>query len=49
VLTLAAAGVEQLWDELLQLEVKELPADLAALDELLSDPWLLAPIAARWE
>src|SRR4051794_39623267 len=49
VLTLAAAGVEQLWDELLPLEVKELAADLAALDELLSDPALLAPIAARWE
>jgi IS5 family transposase len=49
VLTLAAAAVEQLWDELLPLEVKELPADLAALDELLGDPRLLAPIAARWE
>jgi IS5 family transposase len=49
VLTLAAAGVEQLWDELLPLEVKELPQDLAALDALLGDPALLAPIAARWE
>lgn len=49
VLTLAAAGSEQLWDELLPLEVKELPADLAALDELLSDPRLLAPIAQAWE
>jgi transposase, IS5 family len=49
VLTLAAAGVEQLWDELLPLEVKQLPADLAALDELLRDPRLLAPIAAGWE
>ena len=48
-LTLAAAGAEQLWDELLPLEVKELPGDLAALDELLGDPALLAPIAARWE
>ena len=48
-LTLAAAGVEQLWDELLPLEVKELPQDLAALDALLGDPALLAPIAARWE
>jgi hypothetical protein len=45
VLTLAAGPVEQLWDELLPLEVKELPGDLAALDELLSDPSLLAPIA----
>ena len=48
-LTLAAAGAEQLWDELLPLEVKELPADLAALDELLSDPSLVAPIAESWE
>jgi IS5 family transposase len=49
VLTLAAGPVEQLWDELLPLEVKELPGDLAALDELLSDPSLLAPIAESWE
>jgi IS5 family transposase len=49
VLTLAAGPVEQLWDELLPLEVKELPEDLAALDELLSDPRLLAPIADCWE
>jgi transposase, IS5 family len=49
VLTLAAGGVEQLWDELLPLEVRELPEDLAALDELLSDPRLMAPIADRWE
>jgi transposase, IS5 family len=49
VLTLAAAGVEQLWDELLPLEVRELPADLAALDALLSDPRLLAPIADAWQ
>jgi hypothetical protein len=48
-LTLAAAGVEQLWDELLPLEVRELPDDLAALDALLSDPGLLAPIADSWE
>jgi IS5 family transposase len=49
VLTLAAAGAEQLWDELLPLEVKQLPSDLAALDALLGDPALLAPIAACWE
>ena len=48
-LTLAAAGAEQLWDELWPLEVKQLPADLAALDELLEDPALLAPIADAWE
>ena len=48
-LTLAAPGAEQLWDELLPLEVKQLPDDLAALDVLLGDPGLLAPIADRWE
>src|SRR5919197_5610574 len=49
VLTPAAAGAEQLWDELLPLEVKRLPGDLAALDELLNDPALVAPIAAAWD
>jgi IS5 family transposase len=44
-----ATGVESLWDEILPAEVKALPDDLAALDELLSDPVLLAPIAVRWE
>ena len=44
-----ATGVESLWDEILPAEVKALPEDLAALDELLCDPALLAPIAARWE
>jgi IS5 family transposase len=38
-----------LWDEILPVEVKVLPDDLARLDELLSDPALLAPIAVRWE
>jgi IS5 family transposase len=46
---MSAAGAESLWDEILPEEVKALPDDLAALDELLSDPVLLAPIAARWE
>src|SRR5271170_4382044 len=44
-----AVGVESLWDEILPAEVKALPDDLARLDELLSDPALLAPISARWE
>lgn len=39
--------VESLWDEVLPAEVRELPEDLARLDGLLSDPALLAPIAAR--
>src|ERR1700745_3147966 len=46
---MSAAGAESLWDEILPAEVKALPDDLAALDELLCDPGLLAPIALRWE
>jgi transposase, IS5 family len=49
VLTLFADGAESLWDELLPEEVRVLPDDLARLDELLSDPELLVPIAVRWE
>jgi len=51
VLTLAASQAESLWDEALPLEVRELPADLAALDEVLADPELLVPIVERfrWE
>jgi IS5 family transposase len=48
VLTLWADQAESLWDEGLPVEVRELPEDLAALDRLLSDPELLAPIVARW-
>ena len=47
-LRLSAGQVESLWDEVLPVEVRELPEDLAALDALLSDPGLLAPIAAGW-
>jgi transposase, IS5 family len=49
VLTMFADGAESLWDELLPEEVRVLPDDLARLDELLSDPGLLVPIAIRWE
>jgi transposase, IS5 family len=49
VLTLSAPGAESLWDEILPEEVRVLPDDLAALDELLADPAVLAPIARRWE
>jgi IS5 family transposase len=49
VLTLSAAGAESLWDEILPEEVRVLPDDLAALDALLADPAMLAPIAQRWE
>jgi IS5 family transposase len=48
VLTLFAGQAESLWDEALPIEVRELPENLAALDELLSDPELLAPIVARF-
>jgi IS5 family transposase len=47
-LTLRAPQAETLWDELLPLEVRELPEDLARIDELLGDPELLRPIAAHW-
>ena len=48
-LTLRAPQVETLWDEVLPIDVNELPEDLARIDELLSDPGLLAPIAAHWQ
>jgi IS5 family transposase len=48
VLTLRAPQVETLWDELLPVEARELPEDLARIDELLSDPELLGPIAECW-
>jgi IS5 family transposase len=48
VLTLVAGQAESLWDEALPIEVRELPADLAALDELLSDAELLGPIVERF-
>ncbi|MCA1678650.1 MAG: transposase [Actinobacteria bacterium] len=47
-LRLVAAQAETLWDEALPVEVRQLPEDLAALDELLCDPVLLAPITAHW-
>jgi hypothetical protein len=49
VLTLAAPGAESSWDELLPLEVRELPEDLARLDELLRDRELLRPIERHWQ
>jgi IS5 family transposase len=48
-LRLAGGQVESLFDELLPVEVRELPAELAALDRLLADPRLLAPIEQAWE
>jgi IS5 family transposase len=48
VLTLLAGQPECLWDDALPVEVRELPADLAALDVLLSDHELLFPLVERW-
>ena len=48
VLTLLADQPECLWDDVLPVEVKELPEDLAALDVLLSDHELLWPLVERW-
>ena len=48
-LVLVGEQVESLFDEALPIAVRELPEDLARLDELLSDPALLAPITAAWE
>ena len=47
-LTLLADQPECLWDDALPLDVKELPADLAALDVLLADPEVLWPLVERW-
>jgi IS5 family transposase len=47
-LRLTGEQVESLFDELLPVEVRELPADLTALDRLLADPRLLAPIEQAW-
>jgi len=48
-LTLLGGQVESLWDEVLPAGVRELPADLARLDRILSDPGLLTPISDAWE
>jgi transposase, IS5 family len=47
-LRLTGGQVESLFDELLPAEVRELLAELAALDRLVADPRLLAPIEQAW-
>jgi transposase, IS5 family len=47
-LRLWGGQVESLLDMGLPVEVRELPVDLAALDGLLSDPALLAPVERAW-
>ena len=48
-LTLVGGQVECLWDEVLPVEVRELPEDLARLDRVLADEMLLFPIAQAWQ
>src|SRR4051794_37010221 len=48
-LTLKGEQVESLWDEVLPIEARELPDDLARLDRVLLDPALLSPVEAAWE
>ena len=48
-LLLEARAVELLWDEVLPIETRLLPADLAVIDRVLDDPAVLAPIAAHWQ
>jgi transposase, IS5 family len=47
-LRLSGGQVESLFDLGLPIEVRELPADLAALDRLLGDPALLEPVERAW-
>jgi transposase, IS5 family len=48
-LTLVGGQVECLWDEVLPVEVRELPEDLARLGKALADEMLLWPIAQAWQ
>ncbi len=48
-LRLSGGQVETLFDLGLPVEVRALPADLAALDRLLGDPALLAPVERAWD
>jgi IS5 family transposase len=48
-LVLEARPVEVLWDEVLPIEARLLPADLAVIDAVLCDPAVLEPIVAHWQ
>jgi IS5 family transposase len=48
-LRLQGGQMETLWDEVLPEKLRELPDDLAQIDELLRDEALLAPIEAHWD
>src|SRR4051812_50044201 len=47
-LRLSGGQVESLFDLGLPVQVVELPAELAAVDRLLADPAVLAPIEVGW-
>jgi hypothetical protein len=47
-LTLLGGQVEVLWDEVVPIEARELPQDLAGLDRVLRDPALLGPGREAW-
>lgn len=48
-LRLSGWQVESVFDKALTIEVRELPADLAGLNRLLSDPSVLALVEGKWE
>jgi len=48
-LRLSGGQVESLFVVALPVEVRELPDDLAALDRLLSDPAVIAPVEQAWD
>jgi hypothetical protein len=48
-LRLQGGQMETLWDEVLPEKLRELPDDLAQIDELLRDETLLGPIEAHWQ
>lgn len=47
-LRLQGVQVESLWDEVLPVEIRQLPEDLALIDEALGDLRLLDPIVQLW-
>ena len=48
-LRLSSGQVESLWDEVLPVEARQLPEDLARLDAQLRDEALLTPISVSWQ
>ncbi|MDP3773499.1 MAG: transposase, partial [Gemmatimonadales bacterium] len=45
---MSSTPVDTLWDHLLPTLVQQLPAELAAVDQLVADPQLLVPFRTRW-